>query len=77
MARREMIVTDDEFMKDFTPKERAKVRARTAELIERELTLRDLRQAEHLTQERMAELMGVEQENVSRLGGARICCSRL
>jgi transcriptional regulator with XRE-family HTH domain len=26
-----------------------------------------LRQAQHLTQERMAELMGVEQENVSRL----------
>ncbi|OLD94264.1 MAG: hypothetical protein AUI36_46595, partial [Cyanobacteria bacterium 13_1_40CM_2_61_4] len=65
--RQEMTVTLDEFMKDFTPKERAKVRARTAELIETELTLRDLRQAEHLTQERMAELMGVEQENVSRL----------
>ena len=29
--------------------------------------MRDLRQAQHLTQERMAELMGVEQENVSRL----------
>jgi transcriptional regulator with XRE-family HTH domain len=62
-----MTVTLDEFMKDFTPKERAKVKARTAALIEKELTLRDLRQAEHLTQERMAELMGVEQENVSRL----------
>jgi transcriptional regulator with XRE-family HTH domain len=31
------------------------------------LALRDLRQARHLTQERMAELMGVEQESVSRL----------
>ena len=62
-----MTVTLDEFTKDFTPEERAKVAARTAELIEEELTLRDLRQAEHLTQERMAELMGVEQENVSRL----------
>jgi hypothetical protein len=62
-----MTVTLDEFMKDFTPKERAKVKARTAALIEKELTLRDLRQAEQLTQERMAELMGVEQENVSRL----------
>jgi DNA-binding XRE family transcriptional regulator len=39
----------------------------TAELIAEELTLRDLRQAQHLTQERMAELMGVEQESVSRL----------
>jgi hypothetical protein len=62
-----MTVTIKEFTKDFTPEERAKVTARTAELIEEELTLRDLRQAEQLTQERMAELMGVEQENVSRL----------
>jgi predicted DNA-binding protein (UPF0251 family) len=62
-----MTVTIKEFTKDFTPEERAKVTARTAELVEEELTLRDLRQAEQLTQERMAELMGVEQENVSRL----------
>jgi len=62
-----MTVTLEEFTKDFTPEERAKVAARMAELISEELTLRDLRQAQHLTQERMAELMGVEQENVSRL----------
>ena len=62
-----MTVTLEEFMRDFTPQERAKVDARTAELIEQELTLRDLRQAEHLTQARLAELMGVEQESVSRL----------
>lgn len=62
-----MTVTLEEFMKDFTPEERARVEARTVELVEQELTLRDLRQAQHLTQEQMAELMGVEQENVSRL----------
>jgi DNA-binding XRE family transcriptional regulator len=62
-----MTVTLEEFTRDFTPEERAQVAARTAALIEEELTLRDLRQARHLTQERMAELMGVEQENVSRL----------
>jgi transcriptional regulator with XRE-family HTH domain len=62
-----MTVTIKEFTKDFTPAERAKVAARTAALVEEELTLRDLRQAGQLTQERMAELMGVEQENVSRL----------
>jgi hypothetical protein len=56
-----MAATMNEFMKDFTPEERAAVSARTAVLIEEELTLRDLRQAEHLTQVRMAELMGVEQ----------------
>jgi transcriptional regulator with XRE-family HTH domain len=62
-----MTVTLDEFMQDFTPEERAKVAARSAELVEHELTLRDLRHARRLTQERLAELMGVEQENVSRL----------
>jgi hypothetical protein len=40
-----MTITLDEFIKDFTPEERAHVAARTAE--------------------RMVELMGVEQENVS------------
>lgn len=49
-----------EFTKDFTAAERAQVAGRTAELVEEERTLRDLRQAQHLTQERMAELMGVE-----------------
>jgi transcriptional regulator with XRE-family HTH domain len=62
-----MTVSIDEFMKDFTPDQRARVEARTAMLMAEEATLRDLRQAQHLTQERMAELMGVEQENVSRL----------
>jgi len=62
-----MSISLEEFTKDFTPEEREKLAARTAQLIEEELTLRDLRRAEKLTQERMAELMGVEQENVSRL----------
>ncbi len=62
-----MTVSLEDVMKRFTPEQRAQVEARTAELIEEEMTLRDLRHAQHLTQERMAELMGVEQENVSRL----------
>jgi hypothetical protein len=62
-----LTVTLEEFTKDFTPEERLQVAVRTAALVEEELTLRDLRQAQHLTQERMAELMGMEQENVSRL----------
>ncbi|MGB8841261.1 MAG: hypothetical protein WCC64_09310 [Aliidongia sp.] len=33
-----MTITLDEFMKDFTPEERAYVAARTAELVEEELT---------------------------------------
>src|SRR5271154_1686383 len=62
-----MTVSLDDHLKKLTRERRARIEARTKELIEDELTLRDLRQAQHLTQERMAELMGVEQENVSRL----------
>jgi len=62
-----MAVPLNEVMKKFTPAQRARVEARAKELIEEELTLRDLRQAQHLTQERMAELLGVEQENISRI----------
>ena len=57
----------DDVLSAFTPEQRARVEARAQELIEEELTLRDLRQAQHLTQERLAELLGVEQENVSRI----------
>jgi hypothetical protein len=46
-----MTVTLEEFSKDFTPEEKAQVAARTAKLVEEELTLRGLRQARHLTQE--------------------------
>jgi len=44
-----MTVTLEEFTKNFTPEERAKVAARAAELIEEELKLRDLREAQQLT----------------------------
>ena len=57
----------DDILSAFTPEQRARVEARAQELIAEALTLRDLRQAQHLTQERMAELLGVEQENVSRI----------
>jgi DNA-binding XRE family transcriptional regulator len=62
-----MTVSHAEMMKRLTPAQRTRVEARAKELIEEELTLRDLRQAQHLTQERMAALLGVEQESVSRL----------
>jgi transcriptional regulator with XRE-family HTH domain len=48
---------------------RAKIEARADELIAEEMTLRDLRKAQDLTQERMAELLGVGQDNISRLEG--------
>lgn len=46
---------------------RARVEARSEELISEEMTLRDLRKAQELTQERMAELLGIGQDSISRL----------
>ena len=56
-----------DFLETFTPAEQAGIHARAQALIEEELTLRALRQAHDLTQERMAELLGVKQENISRM----------
>ena len=46
---------------------RAKIEARAAELLAEEMSLRDLRKARELTQEHMAELLGIGQEGISRL----------
>ena len=57
----------DDLLQTFTPAQQATIKARGSALIEQELTLRSLRQAHDLTQERMAALLGVKQENVSRM----------
>jgi len=49
------------------PERREQIELMTAELIAEEKTLRDLRQALSLTQERMAETLGIGQESISRL----------
>jgi transcriptional regulator with XRE-family HTH domain len=46
---------------------RKRVEARAAELIAEDKSLRDLRQAHHLTQQRMAKKLGVKQHSISRL----------
>ena len=46
---------------------RTKIETRAKALIAEEMTLRDLRRAQDLTQERMAELLGVGQDNISRI----------
>lgn len=56
-------------MNGLSAERRAKVDARAEELIAEEMTLQDLRKARDLTQERMAELLGVGQDNISRLEG--------
>jgi transcriptional regulator with XRE-family HTH domain len=49
------------------PVQRKRVEARAAELIEEEMTLRELRAARQLTQVRMAKALGITQDSVSRL----------
>src|ERR1700731_70697 len=44
-----------------------KVQSRAAELIAEEMSLRDLRRARKLTQARVAKVLGVTQDSVSRL----------
>ena len=58
-----------DLMNTLPAERRARIEARAKELIAEEMTLRDLRKAQDLTQARMAELLGVGQDNISRLEG--------
>lgn len=57
----------EEIMRDFDPERRAKIEKRAKELIDEHMTLQDIRKAQKLTQERMAQILGVGQDSVSRL----------
>jgi transcriptional regulator with XRE-family HTH domain len=62
-----MPVNVNEIIRKLGPAERKKVEARAAELIAEEMSLRDLRKARKLTQARVAKVLGVTQDSVSRL----------
>ncbi len=62
-----MAKTLREKMMTLHPERRKKIETRAARLIAKERTLRDLRQAHQLTQETLAECLGVGQESISRL----------
>ena len=62
-----MPITMKDKMKELDPAQRKKVKARAAELIAEEMTLRELRHARKLTQVRMAKTLGVTQDSISRL----------
>lgn len=51
----------------FSEAEKAQIHERAQELRTEYATLQDLRKARELTQERMAEMLHIKQENVSRL----------
>jgi transcriptional regulator with XRE-family HTH domain len=52
---------------NLSEEEQDYIRTRAQTLIDEELTLRDLRKAHHFTQERLAELLDIEQDGVSRI----------
>lgn len=62
-----MATTLETMMERLPAERRKRVEARAEALIAEELTLRDLRKARDLTQERMAELLHIGQDGVSRL----------
>ena len=57
----------DRIRKRLTPARRRKIAARAATLIAEESSLQELRQAHKLTQKRMAHVLGIGQDSVSRL----------
>ena len=54
-------------MASLSPERRERIAGMTADMVAEEKSLRDLRQALALTQEHLAEVLGVGQESVSRL----------
>jgi DNA-binding XRE family transcriptional regulator len=62
-----MAVNVNDKIRKLGPVQRKKVEARAAELIEEEMTLRELRTARQFTQVRMAKALGITQDSVSRL----------
>ena len=61
------MTTLNQKMKKIGSARRKKVEARAAALIAEEMTLQELRQARKLTQVRMAKVLGISQDGVSRL----------
>ena len=62
-----MPVNVNEIIRKLSPAERKKVEDRAAEIIAEEMSLRDLRKARKLTQARVAKVLGIAQDSVSRL----------
>ncbi len=59
--------TLDEVIGSLPPDQQQDIAIRAAQLIEEEMTLRDLRKAHELTQTRMAEALHISQDGVSRI----------
>ena len=57
----------DRLRKELSPERKRKIAARVATILAEERSLQELRRAHKLTQKKMAEVLGVGQDSVSRL----------
>lgn len=57
----------NDIIRTLTPRQRKKIEARAAQLIAEEMTLRQLRQACRLTQQKVAKSLRIGQEGVSKI----------
>jgi DNA-binding transcriptional regulator YiaG len=57
----------NDIIKKLNPAQHKRVEARAAQLVAEEMSLRELRRAHKLTQESVAETLGIGQDQVSRL----------
>jgi DNA-binding XRE family transcriptional regulator len=62
-----MARTLNEVIEGLPLDQQREIETRAAQLIEEEMTLRDLRKAHRLTQERLAEALHISQDGVSRI----------
>ncbi len=62
-----MTVSLDKMLDRLPAARRAKVEARAREIVAEEKTLRELRRARALTQQRLARTLGIKQDGVSRI----------
>jgi len=60
-------VTLDEMIARESPEAQARIAKEAARLIEEELTLRQLREAQHQSQEEVAATLGIKQPSVAKL----------
>ena len=57
----------EQIIQNLSPQRRAKIERRAKELLNEHMTLQEIRKARKLTQEHMAEVLGIGQDSVSRL----------
>jgi DNA-binding XRE family transcriptional regulator len=63
-----MPVSHEEVMSRLSSERQERIRSRAQELLaQEEMTLRDLRAIQHLTQSHLADALGIEQDSVSRM----------